>query len=364
MTTNPEDNNSSSSEFSEDSCYSSETSEEESNSSESEPDDETGDESDSSYEESGAGSFSTSSTAVGQAPPKEFEEERDTEECEGFRNLVKEYDIDFDAEPIGSGAFSVVRVGKTRTTPPELVAVKIVPVSFAKDVIREAHTMMDLKHSNVLHMRNLFVGDKNVYLVTDYAAGGELFSYIRDHGWLPEETVAVIARKLLEGIKYLHDRGIVHRDLKPQNVLCATSDPTDIRIADFGLSKILSEDTMLKTCCGSPHYLAPEVLQCSQYDSKVDIWGIGIIVYVALTGCLPFFDDDMRKLIVKIMTADYTWPDDVVVSDAARDFVKKTLEKDPAKRLCVADCLVHPWIRREQRPLRGAVLQLGCTKNL
>jgi len=359
MTTNPDESSSSSSlSYTESST---ETTEE----SLTDYSEESGSESegDSSSEESAAASLSASASTVGQ-PPQEFEEERDTEECENFRKLIAEYDIDFDGAPIGSGAFSVVRLGKTRTTPPELVAVKIVPVSFAKDVIREAHTMMDLKHSNVLHMRSLFVGDKNVYLVTDYAAGGELFSYIRDHGELPEETVAVIARKLLEGIKYLHDRGIVHRDLKPQNVLCATSDPTDIRIADFGLSKILSEDTMLKTCCGSPHYLAPEVLQCSQYDSKVDIWGIGIIVYVALTGCLPFFDDDMRKLIVKIMTADYTWPEDVVVSDAARDFVKKTLEKDPAKRLCVADCLVHPWIRKEQPSLRGAVLQLGCTKKL
>jgi len=355
MTTNPEENISTSEE-SEDSCYSSESSDYDS-----EEDSETGSDT-GSETASASGSLSSSSAAIGQ-PPKEFEEERDTEECEGFRNLIAEYDIDFDAAPIGSGAFSIVRLGKTRTTPPELVAVKIVPVSFAKDVIREAHTMMDLKHPNVLHMRNLFVGDKNVYLVTDYAAGGELFSYIRDHGWLPEETVSVIARKLLEGIKYLHERGIVHRDLKPQNVLCATSDPTDIRIADFGLSKILSEDTMLKTCCGSPHYLAPEVLQCSQYDSKVDIWGIGVIVYVALTGCLPFFDDDMRKLIVKIMTADYTWPDDVTVSDSARDFVRKTIEKDPAKRLCVADCLAHPWIKKEQtHVLRGAVLQLGCTK--
>jgi len=321
--------------------------------------------------ESGSDSGSNSSdSSTGGASneaslaPKEVEEERDSESCEGFKQLMAEYYIDFDAKPIGNGAFSVVRLGKTRTTPPTLVAVKIVPVCFAKDVLKEAHTMMDLKHSSILHMRSLFVGDKNVYLVTDYAAGGELFSYIRDHGWLSEEVVSVIARKLLEGIKYLHDRGIVHRDLKPQNVLCATDDPTDIRIADFGLSKILSEDTMLKTCCGSPHYLAPEVLQCTEYDSKVDIWGIGIIVYVALTGCLPFFDDDMRKLIVKIMTANYTWPDDVSISSSAKDFVRRTLEKDPAKRPCVADCLLHPWIRRDKRPLRGAVLQLGSTKKM
>lgn len=265
---------------------------------------------------SASGSASGSGSETYEEGPEEFEEELDTEASEGFRELLSQYAIDFDEEPIGHGAFSIVRLGHTRKAPVERVAVKIVPVRFAKDVLKEAHTMMNLNHSSVLHMRGVFVGEKNVYLVTDYAAGGELFSYIRDHGWLPEETVAVIARKLLEGIKYLHDRGIVHRDLKPQNVLCATDDPTDIRIADFGLSKILSEDTMLKTCCGSPHYLAPEVLQCSAYDSKVDIWGIGIIVYIALTGCLPFFDDDMRKLIVKIMTADYTWPDDVVVSDA------------------------------------------------
>jgi len=348
MTTNPDSSDSS---LSEDSEYTT-------GSEESEDESESGSDY-SSTEGSTAGSLSTS--RIGQAP-REFEEELDTVECEGFRDLIAAYDIDFDASPIGSGAFSIVRLGKTRTPPVELVAVKVVPIAFAKDVKKEAQTMKNLEHPYILRMRELYVGEKNVYLVTDFAAGGELFSYIRDHGWLPDETVAIIGRKLLEGIQYLHDRGIVHRDLKPQNVLCATGDPTDIRIADFGLSKILSEDTMLKTCCGSPHYLAPEVLQCSQYDSKVDIWGIGIIVYVALTGCLPFFDDDMRKLIVKIMTADYTWPDDVTVTDAARDFVKKTLEKDPAKRLCVADCLAHPWIRREGR--RGATVQLGCTKKL
>jgi len=348
-TTNPDSSDNS---LTDDSDYSS-------GSEESEDTSESG--SDYSSTEGGSTTGSLSTSRIGQAP-REFEEELDTTESEGFRDLIAAYDIDFNTSPIGSGAFSVVRLGKTRTTPIELVAVKVVPIAFAKDVKKEAQTMKDLKHPYILRMRELFVAEKNVYLVTDFAAGGELFSYIRDHGWLPDETVAVIGRKLLEGIQYLHERGIVHRDLKPQNVLCATSDPTDIRIADFGLSKILSEDTMLKTCCGSPHYLAPEVLQCSQYDSKVDIWGIGIIVYVALTGCLPFFDDDMRKLIVKIMTADYTWPDDVTVSDAARDFVKKTLEKDPSKRLCVADCLAHPWIRREKP--RGALVQLGCTKKL
>ena len=311
---------------------------------------------------SGSGSDEGDYSDAGQSP-EEIEEERDTADCEGFRKLMEEYTVDFDAPPIGHGAFSIVRLGMTRTTPPERVAVKVVPVRFAKDVLKEAHTMMSLKHSYVLHVRGVFVGDKNVYLVTDYAAGGELFSYIRDHGWLPDETVSVIARKLLEGIKYLHDRGIVHRDLKPQNVLGAPADPTDVRIADFGLSKVLSEDTMLKTCCGSPHYLAPEVLQCSSYDSKVDIWGIGIIVYVSLTACLPFYDDDVRRLIAKILTEDYTWPEGIEITAAAKDFVRKTLEKDPAKRMCVADCLMHPWIRRESRPVRGATLQLGGTKH-
>jgi serine/threonine protein kinase len=130
-------------------------------------------------------------------------------------------------------------------------------------------------------------------------------------------------------------------------VLCRSADPTDVVIADFGLSKILAEDTMLKTRCGSPHYLAPEVLMAAAaYDAKVDLWSVGVITYVALTGYLPFFDDDMRKLIGKVLCAEYLWPPDVDVANLAKDFVRKLLEKDPKRRPSAAEALRHPWLLR------------------
>jgi len=132
--------------------------------------------------------------------------------------------------------------------------------------------------------------------------------------------------------------------LKPQNLLCAGDDPTDIRISDFGLSKVFNQATMMQTCCGSPEYVAPEILMCVSYDQSVDMWSIGIIIYILLTGCFPFWSENVQTLYQKIMNGAYRWPTKPVVSDSAKDLVRRLLEKDPKKRMTAAECLEHPWI--------------------
>lgn len=261
-----------------------------------------------------------------------------------YSNFISKYLVNDDVEPIGVGGFSVVKEATARSTG-EKVAVKIVPACYATDIKREAETMKKIQNPHILQMYDIFSAEKNVFMVTELAIGGDLFGIVEAYTYLPEAESREITRRVLLGVEYLHSRGIVHRDLKPQNILCCSEqDITQVKIGDFGLSKILSADSLLKTRCGSPHYLAPEVLTCPSYDSKVDIWSIGVIAYVMLTGSLPFYSEDIREVIKHVMLAEYTWPEDVVVSGLAKDFVRRLVDKDPSRRPTASECLNHPWI--------------------
>lgn len=261
-----------------------------------------------------------------------------------YAKFKEKYLINDDVDPIGVGGFSVVKEGTVRSTG-EKVAVKIVPACYATDIKREAETMKKIQNPHILEMHDIFSAEKNVFMVTELALGGDLFGIVEEYTYLPEYESREITRRVLLGVEYLHSKGVVHRDLKPQNILCCSEqDITQVKIGDFGLSKILSADSLLKTRCGSPHYLAPEVLTCPSYDAKVDIWSVGVIVYVMLTGSLPFFSEDIREVIKHVMLAEYTWPEDVQVSGLAKDFVRRLVDKDPARRPTASECLKHPWV--------------------
>lgn len=261
-----------------------------------------------------------------------------------YSNFISKYLVNDDVEPIGVGGFSVVKEATSRSTG-EKVAVKIVPACYATDIKREAETMKKIQNPHILQMYDIFSAEKNVFMVTELAIGGDLFGIVEAYTYLPEAESREITRRVLLGVEYLHSRGVVHRDLKPQNILCCSEqDITQVKIGDFGLSKILSADSLLKTRCGSPHYLAPEVLTCPSYDSKVDIWSVGVIAYVMLTGSLPFYSEDIREVIKHVMLAEYTWPEDVIVSGLAKDFVRRLVDKDPNRRPTASECLNHPWI--------------------
>jgi calcium/calmodulin-dependent protein kinase I len=256
-------------------------------------------------------------------------------------------------EDLGSGAFSKVKRATHKKTG-EKLAVKIIEKKLVdeEDLIilsREIEIMKRLDHPNVLKLKEVFENKQEIALVMELINGGELFYKIVEKGSYSEVDASSIIRQTIEGVHYLHEQGIAHRDLKPENLLCSEDPgftPYRIVIADFGLSKSFQSDN-LETSCGTPEYVAPEVISAEgTYDKQVDMWSIGVITYVLLCGFSPFFSSTQTALFQKILKVDYSFPNPEwsQVSEQAKDFIRKLLVKDPHKRATPADCLKHPWL--------------------
>ncbi|KAG0173241.1 acetyl-CoA hydrolase [Apophysomyces sp. BC1015] len=216
-------------------------------------------------------------------------------------------------------------------------------------------------HENILSLVDYFETLNNLYLVTDLAMGGELFDRICQKGSYFERDAANIVRTVSDAAAYLHDNGIVHRDLKPENLLFRTRDEdADLLVADFGLSRIMDSEKfhVLTTTCGTPGYMAPEIFKKTGHGKPVDVWAIGVITYFLLCGYTPFERDNNIEEMNAIMNADYTFdeqwwsgiseevslnltPESNVL---AKDFVRRCLTIDPAKRMTAHEALAHPWL--------------------
>jgi len=205
-------------------------------------------------------------------------------------------------------------------------------------------------HQNILTLVDYFETMNNLYLVTDLALGGELFDRICRKGSYYESDAADLIRATLSAVAYLHDHGIVHRDLKPENLLFRTpEDNADLLIADFGLSRIMDEEQfhVLTTTCGTPGYMAPEIFKKTGHGKPVDLWALGVITYFLLCGYTPFDRDSDFEEMQAILNADYSftpleyWRG---VSDSAKDFIRRCLTIDPAKRMTAHEALQHPFV--------------------
>eukprot|EP01133_Synstelium_polycarpum_P006816 gene6816-7921_t len=246
---------------------------------------------------------------------------------------------------LGRGAFSVVREGTKKNTS-EKVALKYIEKKFVKkkhieQLRREIDIMKKVSHPNVLALKEIFESDSHLTLVMELVTGGELFYKIVERGSFTEKDARNVVRQVCAGVEYLHSQGIAHRDLKPENLLCSgDGDDMTIKIADFGLSKIFGTGEALETSCGTPDYVAPEVLTGGSYDNAVDMWSIGVITYILLCGFPPFYASSQNLLFEKILTADYDFPEPewTHVSDSA------LIVKDPEQRHTAKKCLDDTWI--------------------
>eukprot|EP00884_Botryococcus_braunii_P005302 jgi/Botrbrau1/14773/Bobra.0284s0007.1 len=262
-------------------------------------------------------------------------------------------------EELGVGGFSVVRRGRERCTAKE-VAIKAIEKakydSSCSLLQREIDVLSKVAHPSCVRLFAVYNTSKFVYLVTELATGGELLDRILQYGAYSEAEAANILQRILSALSFLHARGIVHRDLKLENILLTDKDQhaTEVKIADFGLSRFcnMADGEGLTTMCGSPAYVAPEILSFSQskkeYSIAVDMWSAGIILFVLVTGYSPFSADSDAELFDHIRTGAYDVSDPMweKISDEAKDLVGRMLCVDPVQRLTAEEALEHPWIRQ------------------
>ena len=220
--------------------------------------------------------------------------------------LMKKYEIEKGS--LGSGNFAVVKKCWAKGTAKEgpYYAVKIIDKSKVEDmgdIEREIEIMGMVQHPNVIKLVEIFDEPKKMNLVMELVTGGELFDRIVSLGNYTEKDAAVVMSTLCNALDYLHAKGIVHRDLKPENILLENdSKDAAIKVADFGLARMISGKDMMKTACGTPGYVAPEVLQNKGYSSgAVDLWSAGVILYILLCGFPPFYEEELPALFDQIL---------------------------------------------------------------
>ncbi|OTB15157.1 hypothetical protein K445DRAFT_75509 [Daldinia sp. EC12] len=249
---------------------------------------------------------------------------------------------------LGEGSFGKVKLAVHRSTG-QKVALKIIARKklISRDMVgrveREIEYLQLLRHPHIIKLYTVIKTPAEIIMVLEYA-GGELFDYIVKHGRLPEDQARKFFQQMICAVEYCHRHKVVHRDLKPENLLL--DDNLNVKIADFGLSNIMTDGNFLKTSCGSPNYAAPEVISGKLYAGpEVDVWSCGVILYVLLVGRLPFDDDHIPSLFSKIQRGVFTVPH-WVPADAA-SLIRKMLQTNPVQRIIIDDIRLDPWFLKD-----------------
>ncbi|XP_045482727.1 calcium/calmodulin-dependent protein kinase type 1-like [Harmonia axyridis] len=278
---------------------------------------------------------------------KEKKAKKDGKESDKQPSIEDKY---YMKELLGTGAFSVVRLAESKERPGQMYAVKIIDKKALKgkedSLENEIKVLRRLTHTNIVQLLETFEDKSKVYLIMELVTGGELFDRIVEKGSYTEKDAADLIRQVLEAVDYMHEQGVVHRDLKPENLLYYNSDENSkIMISDFGLSK-MEDSGIMATACGTPGYVAPEVLAQKPYGKAVDVWSIGVISYILLCGYPPFYDESDANLFAQILKGEFEfdppyWDE---ISDSAKDFIRKLMCVNVERRFTCKEALAHPWI--------------------
>ncbi|KAG8449281.1 hypothetical protein GDO86_016084 [Hymenochirus boettgeri] len=246
---------------------------------------------------------------------------------------------------IGKGNFAKVKLARHILTGRE-VAIKIIdktqlnPTSLQK-LFREVRIMKILNHPNIVKLFEVIETEKTLYLVMEYASGGEVFDYLVAHGRMKEKEARAKFRQIVSAVQYCHQKHIVHRDLKAENLLLDAD--MNIKIADFGFSNAFTVGNKLDTFCGSPPYAAPELFQGKKYDGpEVDVWSLGVILYTLVSGSLPFDGQNLKELRERVLRGKYRIP--FYMSTDCENLLKRFLVLNPSKRGTLEQIMKDRWI--------------------
>ncbi|XP_020805862.1 MAP/microtubule affinity-regulating kinase 3 isoform X17 [Drosophila serrata] len=261
---------------------------------------------------------------------------RATEEHIGKYKLIK---------TIGKGNFAKVKLAKHLPTGKE-VAIKIIDKTqlnsgSLQKLFREVRIMKMLDHPNIVKLFQVIETEKTLYLIMEYASGGEVFDYLVLHGRMKEKEARVKFRQIVSAVQYCHQKRIIHRDLKAENLLLDSE--LNIKIADFGFSNEFTPGSKLDTFCGSPPYAAPELFQGKKYDGpEVDVWSLGVILYTLVSGSLPFDGSTLRELRERVLRGKYRIP--FYMSTDCENLLRKFLVLNPAKRASLETIMGDKWM--------------------
>eukprot|EP00930_Biecheleria_cincta_P023825 TRINITY_DN17141_c0_g1_i1.p1 TRINITY_DN17141_c0_g1~~TRINITY_DN17141_c0_g1_i1.p1 ORF type:complete len:346 (-),score=56.13 TRINITY_DN17141_c0_g1_i1:13-1050(-) len=256
-------------------------------------------------------------------------------------------------EIVGTGAFGEIRKACLKKHPMQLRAVKVIELGSEEggggvnsiEHMLEVSIMQEMRHAHIIRFHECFTDGRSAYIVMELCSGGDLFQYLQQQGVCNEKDVAHAGRQIVLAINYIHSIGIVHRDIKAENImLTGPSLASHVKLIDFGLACKFSDGQYFTEACGSIHYLAPEVITVVKYGREVDLWALGVLMYLLLYGLHPFHEEEDGDIAVSIVREPIRWQITTKVSSPCLHFMKQLLERNPWERSSAKQILEHPWI--------------------
>ncbi|XP_077603604.1 death-associated protein kinase 2 isoform X5 [Crocuta crocuta] len=263
------------------------------------------------------------------------------------------YDI---GEELGSGQFAIVKKCREKSTGLEYAAKFIKkrqsPASrrgvSREEIEREVSILRQVLHPNVITLHDVFENRTDVVLILELVSGGELFDFLAQKESLSEEEATSFIKQILDGVNYLHAKKIAHFDLKPENIMLLDKNIPipHIKLIDFGLAHEIEDGVEFKNIFGTPEFVAPEIVNYEPLGLEADMWSIGVITYILLSGASPFLGDTKQETLANITAVSYDFDEEFFsqTSELAKDFIRKLLVKETRKRLTIQEALRHPWI--------------------
>ena len=255
---------------------------------------------------------------------------------------------------MGEGSFGEVWQVRHKTLGKDF-AMKIIeksPNCNVKEIENEIEILKQLDHPNILKILEFHMSTDKFYIITDYCSEGELFHEIKKRDLFSEMETAYVIKQLLSAIRYCHKMRVIHRDIKPENIMIIRRELGNylhVKLIDFGTAKFFEEGNIQRGLVGSSYYIAPEVLK-RKYDEKCDIWSIGVIMFIMLTGNPPFYGSDDESILLHVSFGKYDTTSDnyLKLSDDAKDLIKSLLKFDPKERITAREALEHPWFKSKE----------------